>query len=343
MTTRLYYSEPYRRSFDATVLSVDAVAGHSAVTLDQTAFYPTSGGQPFDTGTLGGAAVTDVIDRDDGVDRACRVRIAEGRAKSSPARSTGRGASITCSSTPASTCCRRRSIGLFGVRTESFHMGQLSSTIDLAREVSDVGDRQGRRRRESHRLGGSAGRDSVCDGGRSGGDAAAEGIGADRVAAPDRRAGLRPVRLRRHARRADRRDRHHRRSAAGRSSRADRASSSSAVAGRCSGSASGAARCRRCRSICRCRRSRWRPRSNGCRTRRSRSSGRSADSRRSSPLTKRRRSSAVRKRSASQLIAAEALEGWDPQGLKAIAVAATTAQPDARRGALHLDARPRRS
>ena len=39
------------------------------MTLDQTAFYPTSGGQPFDTGTLGGAAVTDVIDRDDGTDR----------------------------------------------------------------------------------------------------------------------------------------------------------------------------------------------------------------------------------------------------------------------------------
>ena len=66
MTTRLYYAEPYRRSFDAKVLSVEPVAGHSEVTLDQTAFYPTSGGQPFDTGTLGGAAVTDVLDRDDG-------------------------------------------------------------------------------------------------------------------------------------------------------------------------------------------------------------------------------------------------------------------------------------
>ena len=38
-------------------------------------------------------------------------------------RSTGRGASSTCSSTPGSTCCRRRSIGCCGVRTESFHLG----------------------------------------------------------------------------------------------------------------------------------------------------------------------------------------------------------------------------
>ena len=96
---------------------------------------------------------------------------------------------------------------LFGVRTESFHMGQLSSTIDLAREVSAVGDREGRRRCESHRLGGSAGGDPLCDRGGSRGDAAAKGIGAHRIAAADRRAGLRPVGVRRHARRAHRRDR----------------------------------------------------------------------------------------------------------------------------------------
>ena len=75
MTQRIYYSEPYRRSFDATVLDASRPsAGHSHVTLDQTAFYPTSGGQPYDTGTLGGAAVTDVIDREDGDDRARRLR-----------------------------------------------------------------------------------------------------------------------------------------------------------------------------------------------------------------------------------------------------------------------------
>jgi alanyl-tRNA synthetase len=66
MTERLYYTEPYRKTFDATVVNVESVAGAWHVLLDQTAFYPTSGGQPFDTGTLGGAAVRDVIDREDG-------------------------------------------------------------------------------------------------------------------------------------------------------------------------------------------------------------------------------------------------------------------------------------
>src|SRR5688572_8405453 len=66
MTQRLYYTESYRRTFDATVVAVESVEGRSHVVLDQTAFYPASGGQPFDTGTIGGAAVVDVIDREDG-------------------------------------------------------------------------------------------------------------------------------------------------------------------------------------------------------------------------------------------------------------------------------------
>src|SRR5689334_1254024 len=66
MTTRLYYDDPYLAAFDATVVSVDARDAHTAVTLDRSRFYPTSGGQPFDTGTLNGVRVVEVVDRDDG-------------------------------------------------------------------------------------------------------------------------------------------------------------------------------------------------------------------------------------------------------------------------------------
>ena len=45
---------------------VEAPDGRPALVLDRTAFYPTSGGQPFDTGTIGAAAIADVIDQDDG-------------------------------------------------------------------------------------------------------------------------------------------------------------------------------------------------------------------------------------------------------------------------------------
>jgi misacylated tRNA(Ala) deacylase len=52
----LYLRDAYQRSFRATV--VDEADG--AVALDRTAFYPTGGGQPHDTGTLAGVAVVDV-------------------------------------------------------------------------------------------------------------------------------------------------------------------------------------------------------------------------------------------------------------------------------------------
>ena len=71
MTTRLYYTDAEARSFDATVLSCEMIDGRFHVALDRTAFYPTSGGQPFDTGTLGEASVVEVIETDAGRDRAC--------------------------------------------------------------------------------------------------------------------------------------------------------------------------------------------------------------------------------------------------------------------------------
>ncbi len=47
-THRLYYQDAYLTSFESTVV---AVREHE-IALDETAFYPTSGGQPFDTGTF---------------------------------------------------------------------------------------------------------------------------------------------------------------------------------------------------------------------------------------------------------------------------------------------------
>ena len=65
MTSRLYYTDSYLTAFDAHI--ADLSADGTRVYLDRTAFYPTSGGQPFDVGTLGGLHVTDVIDEDDRV------------------------------------------------------------------------------------------------------------------------------------------------------------------------------------------------------------------------------------------------------------------------------------
>jgi len=55
-TELLYLTDAYLRTFTARVIEVDG----GRVALDRTGFYPTGGGQPYDTGTLGGRAVVEV-------------------------------------------------------------------------------------------------------------------------------------------------------------------------------------------------------------------------------------------------------------------------------------------
>jgi alanyl-tRNA synthetase len=62
-TERLYYQNSRLLEFDASVTGLSELDdGQIAVTLDRTAFYPTGGGQPADTGTLDDARVVDCID-----------------------------------------------------------------------------------------------------------------------------------------------------------------------------------------------------------------------------------------------------------------------------------------
>src|SRR5688500_16122641 len=62
-TERLYYQDSHLIEFEARVVEkTERVSGWTAVTLDRTAFYPTGGGQPSDTGTLNGLRVVECID-----------------------------------------------------------------------------------------------------------------------------------------------------------------------------------------------------------------------------------------------------------------------------------------
>ena len=134
MTHRLYYTEPSCRRFDAIVTRVSDHDGRPAATLDRTAFYPTSGGQPFDTGLLGGTAVLETIDQGDDIVHVLAGPLTEG------ARVTGEinwdrrfdhmqqhtGQHILSSAFEQ----------LFDNATVGFHMGAEVSTIDLAREAA---------------------------------------------------------------------------------------------------------------------------------------------------------------------------------------------------------------
>jgi alanyl-tRNA synthetase len=129
MTERLYYNDCYLRQF--TARTVECASDGGAVYLDRTAFYPTSGGQPFDLGSIAGVPVRDVVDEGD--------RIAHLLAAPLPAGAAGK---VEC----AIDWARRfdhmqQHTGqhllsaifeeMFHLRTVSFHLGAESSTIDL--------------------------------------------------------------------------------------------------------------------------------------------------------------------------------------------------------------------
>jgi alanyl-tRNA synthetase len=62
-TDRLYYTDSHLIEFEARVLDVtERVSGWAGIVLNRTAFYPTGGGQPSDTGTLNGSRVVECID-----------------------------------------------------------------------------------------------------------------------------------------------------------------------------------------------------------------------------------------------------------------------------------------
>jgi alanyl-tRNA synthetase len=61
-TQRLYFEDAYRREFEGRVRERFVYEGKPAVVLDETLFYPESGGQPADRGSLGGAEVLHVFE-----------------------------------------------------------------------------------------------------------------------------------------------------------------------------------------------------------------------------------------------------------------------------------------
>ena len=65
MSKRLYYEEPYLQEFKGKILEKIKIDGKPALILDNTCFYPTSGGQPNDLGYIQGVSIVDVIEDND--------------------------------------------------------------------------------------------------------------------------------------------------------------------------------------------------------------------------------------------------------------------------------------
>jgi alanyl-tRNA synthetase len=129
MTKRLYYRDSYVREFSAQIRERKLRGADTIVLLDQTAFYPESGGQPCDTGFLGEVRVLRVLEDDSGdvlhfVEREIPQspvlgRIDWERRFDHMQQHTGQHILSQAFVTAAQA------------QTLSFHMGQRSSTIDI--------------------------------------------------------------------------------------------------------------------------------------------------------------------------------------------------------------------
>src|SRR5258708_3579127 len=126
MTERLYYHDCYLREFKARV--VETAEDGRRVYLDRTAFYPTSGGQPFDTGTMDGASVIDVIDQEERVAHILDAALSPGEitAQIDWQRRFDHMQQHTGQHLLSAVLEE-----LFQIPTISFHLGAETSTIDL--------------------------------------------------------------------------------------------------------------------------------------------------------------------------------------------------------------------
>ena len=75
---KLYEAQPYLTHFSAVVQSCTQGKKGWDICLDQTAFYPEGGGQPYDTGTLGGLKVLEVHQLEGHVVHTCQAPLEVG-------------------------------------------------------------------------------------------------------------------------------------------------------------------------------------------------------------------------------------------------------------------------
>ena len=131
---RGYLSDPLEGEFTARVTRVEDAGGEELrVWLDRTFFYPESGGQPDDRGTLGGFEVK-AVSEDGGVCHLVRGRLEVGDEINGHVDMARRFDHMQQHT--GQHILSRVFLSISGLMTVGFHLGEKASTIDLSGKVS---------------------------------------------------------------------------------------------------------------------------------------------------------------------------------------------------------------
>ena len=136
-TDRLYYADCYLREFEARILRSEAAPNGFKVYLDRTAFYPASGGQPTDSGTIAGLEVLEVVDEGEEIAHLLR-QVPEGGGVTGKIAWARRFDHMQQHTGQHILSAAFEKVGDY--KTVSFHLGEESSSIDL--DSDRLGSRQ---------------------------------------------------------------------------------------------------------------------------------------------------------------------------------------------------------
>ena len=134
MTKRLYYQDSYLKEFKAKVLKKIKIDNQPAVILDETAFYPTSGGQPYDVGVIQDVSVVEVAEEGDEIIHILKEELKEEINSEVIGKIDWERRFDHMQQHLGQHILSGALIEIYGAETVSFHLGEKVCTLDIAKE-----------------------------------------------------------------------------------------------------------------------------------------------------------------------------------------------------------------
>ena len=134
MTKRLYYQDSYLKEFKAKVLKKIKIDNRPAVVLDETVFYPTSGGQPYDVGVIQDVPVVEVVEEGDEIIHILKEELKEEINSEVIGKIDWERRFDRMQQHLGQHILSGALIEIYGAETVSFHLGEKVCTLDIAKE-----------------------------------------------------------------------------------------------------------------------------------------------------------------------------------------------------------------